>query len=317
MHKIISLLTATAIVVAPSSAIASVDIPIDFADRGISFPVSRKGATINIKTAKINSIVLSDRSCVVYTQLQNSIYVKALSPCLKLSNNPDHNPVLRVFTEDNLILKFNVCAGCSGAKDLNIVQSKPLEPIAKAPVSLRRNSSSDVLVVPTQSFPPPSPVTSTVPLPPPVELPSKAFPLLKPIDSFAPQPVLSSSLPTQSIKKKKRKTPEAPNIVSPLVIPSSTPIPAKKTLAPIPPKLSPLFKLSLNQEQAKALLKGLNKSRVSKGKDRIIFRSKNWMIIQDTIYLLKKGLPLSAAVQKSRASTSLVNKLLSLGGFSD
>jgi hypothetical protein len=333
MHKIIPFLAIASIASISLPARASVDIPVDFADRGIRFPLSAKGATINIKTAKINGIVLSDRSCVVYTQLQNSIYLKTLSPCLRLSGSPDRNPVLRVFTSDSAILKFNICSQCSGSKDLNIIQSKPSEPIAIASKPIK--SSKQVLKIlppapPVEDSPvatPSIPAVSVLPLPSPRSTPFQLLAPLKTINNVDSKRVDEAP---KSVKRRNRIKAVKNPVISPIparqaisiapsqpTFSSSSPIVEVKTTPSSTRRLkSSAFKLSANQAQAKALLEGLNRSRLAKGSDRIAFQSRRWMLVQDTIYFLKKGNTLPDAIKKSRAPEALIKKLLRLGGIS-
>lgn len=352
-----------AIVGATFPAIAATsDVPITYAEKGLPFPVTKKGATINITTGKITDVAISDKSCVVYSQIQNSIYVKALSPCLRFDGVgvPDRNPTLRVWV-DSKILEFNIRTGASGSRNINVVADRAPEPFRK-PVDLSKTSILPIPSIPKvsriEATPPPPQNDPTELIQQPVDVTpaqnlSGSVPLLKPIpQTFNLQEVKKA---VKSTRKRKKRSPkitlpesqlikDKPSIaeqdkLSPSeralseisVTPSekkkeivkevSKPLksPAAKKAKWKKPVLtsrgSPSFKLALNQSQAKALLKGLNISRLKKGEGRIAYRSSSWMKIQDTIYFLKVGNSLDIAIRKSKASKGLVEKLLVIGGL--
>lgn len=354
-----------AIVGATFPAIAATsDVPITYAVKGLPFPVTKKGATINITTGKITDVAISDKSCVVYSQIQNSIYVKALSPCLRFDGVgvPDRNPTLRVWV-DSKILEFHVRTGASGSRNINVVADRAPEPFRK-PLDLSKASILPIPSIPKISkveVSPPPPNVSTELVQSSQQSMDAApdlsgpVPLLKPIpQTFNPQEVQKS---VKNIRKKKKRSPritlpraqsikETPSIASQAEQDNLSPAaralaeinvfplngkkevieetlkPAKSPVAKkanwkkpvLTSKGSSSFKLALNQSQAKALLKGLNISRLKKGEGRIAYRSSSWMKIQDTIYFLKVGNPLDIAIKKSRASKDLVEKLLVIGG---
>lgn len=200
---------------------ATSDVPISYAERGLPFPVSRKGATINITTGKISDIAISDKSCVVYSQIQNSIYVRALDPCLRFEGvgSPDRNPILRTWV-DSKILEFRICSGCSGGKNITIVPDRSLPPIGKA---LKSDSILAVPKIPKTPkviaiAPPPPQIDPTAMVqespPTPIEQGqiSPPFPLLKPIPQITEPPVEIPKLKQKKIKKRRTEA-----IVEPLV----------------------------------------------------------------------------------------------------
>lgn len=328
-----------------SAIAATSDVPISFAERGLPLPISRKGTTINVTTGKISHIAISDKSCVVYTQIQNSIYLKSINPCLKFDGVfPDTNPTLRAWV-DSKILEFRICSRCSGARNINIVGDRTLEPIVTK-VSKRKT-------IPVPALAPISKVPTEIPAPPPQENPSVVsevpplvqeepsptpkYKLLKPI----PQVVVPISKEVKPTRKKankvrikiEQKAPQQDNLSpSQRALMELGSQPKTDSLSkeeskqedkaeifkvPETPKLEPktkTFKLALGQSQAKALLKGLNIARIQKGKDRVAYRSQDWMVVQDVIYFLKINKPLDVAIKKARASKPLIERLLRIGG---
>jgi len=224
------------------------EVPLSYAERGLPFPVSKKGATINIAVDKITDIAISDKSCVVYSQIQNSIYVKALSPCLKFDgvSVPDRNPILRAWLGSK-ILEFQICSGCKGSKNITVVADKRVEPIRRK-LSFRASEGS----LPVPSLPKTKPV-AIAPPPPEVDptnliqqvtsspasqdsIPvsvGQPFPLLKPLPQVDSFPVEQSKLLRRKVKRSRKLRIEAPVAkVEVKPIDQIQPIEAQENLSP-------------------------------------------------------------------------------------
>jgi hypothetical protein len=305
MYKFFSTILSVALLGIPVSAIAfgQSDIPFDMAERGMSLAVSPEGCVVNVTTAQITAIALTDRSRFVYTQVGNSVYIKPIQrqDFEGVVSMRDGSTTLRIWT-GNKILRFKIRYASSGSKDINIVEGvrtefaalpkapkrtiPPLAPAPTAPIATEQPVSTQPIVAKT--FPLLSPVAETT-----AQATPEAPPKLKPPKKPPTPPKKVKHLPSKKLKTIALLKP-------PIKV---DPVPSKPSSFPT--------QLSKVTHPAIALLKGLNAARIHK---TIKYQSVDWRRVQDAILMLRQGKTLDVAVSRSGASKKLVDKLLKLGG---
>jgi hypothetical protein len=307
MYKFFSTILSVALLSIPVSAIAfgQSDVPFDMAERGMSLTVSPEGCVVNVTTAQITAIAMTDRSRFVYTQVGNSVYIKPIQrqEFEGVVSMGDGSTTLRIWT-GNKILRFKIRYASSGSKDINIVEGIRTQVVALP-------KTPKIAILPSPPTPSSEPITPVATEPTVVAQPVavQTFPLLSPI----PQPIL------QAMPEALHKTPPPPKLAQKKFKRLPTKHPKKIALVKPPVKADPVktetSPLPSQQSKVKhpaiALLKGLNAARINK---TVKYQSTDWRRVQDAIMMLRQGKSLDVAVIRSGASKKLVDKLLKLGG---
>ncbi|MGL5719610.1 MAG: hypothetical protein ACRCYP_02265 [Alphaproteobacteria bacterium] len=313
-----SLFVATPI---PALAFGQNDVSFDIAERGMTLAVSPEGAVVNVTTGSISAIALSDRSNFVYSQVQNSVYIKPIQrqQFEGVVSMKDGSTTLRIWV-GNKILRFKVRYVSSGSRDINIVERSQFVALPK-PVKQAYIPKTSIYTAPTQPR-----IPSVLPSPPSVPFSSENIPLLKPVATVQPDNLtliiprydkgkvstessVEITKPKKQKKVKKAKRLKRKELIE--VSPTSTPqlivTPVLTAIAPTPKKIVPITPQLLSG----SLLKGLNAARINK---KVAYRSKTWNQVQDVILNLRKGTELDVAIARSRANKTVIYRFLKLGG---
>jgi hypothetical protein len=315
MRKLFSAILSAALIGSPISAIAfgQSDVPFNIAERGMSLVVSPEGCVVNVTTAQITAIAMTDRSSFVYTQVGNSVYIKPIQrqQFEGVVSMGDGSTTLRIWA-GNKILRFKIRYASSGAKDINIVEGIRTE-FAALPSKPKVAFRPPAPPIPAPSPQPIIPVTSA---PTFVSEPvvSQSFPLLTPVSAPTPQATPESPpsepkplVAPKKIKKAKKvkRSIESANKTIALVTPPVKESKPQPTISPAPARALKV------KHPAIALLKGLNAARLNK---TIRYQSSDWRRVQDAIFMLRQGKSLDVAVMRSRVNKKLVEKLMKMGG---
>jgi hypothetical protein len=324
MRKLIPAILSAVLISTPLTSLAfgQNDIPMDIAERGMALVVSPEGCVVNVTTGTITAIALSDRSSFVYSQVQNSVYIKPIQrqQFEGVVSMHDGSTTLRIWV-GNKILRFKVRYASSGSKDLNIVEKTSF-------VSLPKQQKQAYLP-PLTVLSAPVPKKKTLSLPPaPAEssnhlqtstYTSEAFPLLKPVAVITPEK-------QSSFKDIKIDEPEKPKIIKEKTRNKSKRNKSKKSLVTVVPEASaisvskptaialvaPSQIISLTpQNLSVSLLKGLNAARIHK---KVAYQSRTWNQVQSVIIGLRRGIALDIAIARSGAKKAIVYQFLKMGG---
>lgn len=323
MRKIIPTILSALLIAAPIPVLAfgQNDVPSDMAERGMALSVSPEGCVVNVTTGSITAIALSDRSRFVYTQVQNSVYIKPIQhqQFEGIVSMHDGSTTLRIWV-GNKILRFKVRYVSSGSRDINIIEKTQF-------VSVPKPQKQTFLPPPVLSAPIPTQNTVPLPSPPAVKLPeqpiytSQPVPLLKPVATLTPeiQKTTEEIKPGKQPKPKKVKKPKRikakkikpqPDVVAePIATPMPQPTPTAIAIEPAPKKVE----LVTPQKLSVSLLKGLNAARIQK---KVAYQSRTWNQVQNVIIRLRRGTALDKAIAQSGVKKSLVQQFLKLGGVS-
>jgi hypothetical protein len=316
MRKLISAMLSAILISAPlpSLAFGQNDVPMDIAERGMPLVVSPEGCVVNVTTGTITAIALSDRSSFVYSQVQNSVYIKPIQrqQFEGVVSMHDGSTTLRIWV-GNKILRFKVRYASSGSRDVNIIEKTQF---VSLPVPQRKVSLPPAPIL-SASVPVPSPSPTfykpTAPL-----FTSDTVPLLKPVATLS----TATQTPTQEIKLEEEPKPKI--VKKPKRIKVKKVKPQNKMVAIAPPPIITPVKTAIVIPQKKvivltpqklsiSLLKGLNAARIQK---KVAYQSRTWNQVQDVIFNLRKGTPLDIAISKSGAKKILIQQFLKMGGFS-
>lgn len=319
MRKIIPTILSAFLIAAPIPVLAfgQNDVPSDMAERGMALAVSPEGCVVNVTTGSITAIALSDRSRFVYTQVQNSVYIKPIQhqQFEGIVSMHDGSTTLRIWV-GNKILRFKVRYVSSGARDLNIIEKTQFASLPKPPQKQAYLPPAPVLSapIPTQTSAP----TPSNPIVNKPELPTytaEPVPLLKPVATFTPEIQKS----TEEIKPENQPKPKKPKrikdkkvkpqVEAVVIAPAQAPAPKVIAIA-LPPK--PVVPLT-PQKLSVSLLKGLNAARIQK---KVAYQSRTWNQVQNVIISLRRGTALDTAIARSGVKKSLIQQYLKLGGAS-
>jgi hypothetical protein len=315
------------------------EIPLDFAQKGVSIGVTPKGVSIDLGSESVGSMIITDRRDILIKRIGNSVYLQRIShqQIDGMIGSGDGTSVLRIWTTSGKRLIFNLRLSTGGSTDISLTSSSspPLsdpKPLAvKSLKGIKRKKILPDSFKPLDDSPYPfvDPISTNItPIDlkqAPIEKKEKALPVALKSDRTR---LISSEISTSKTSRKPKsdsfpilrtiqETPSQRALRDINQAPSDV-LPEDKSTKFYNKQDVPSFKAYRpikTQAQAKALIYGLNLARFAKGSDRIPFGSPTWNGIQSVVAHIKRGTSLELAIKRTRVDGKLIDRLLKDGGF--